>query len=262
MRHEAPAPAGASSRSVPGMDIVGEPKVSHGVVERRFDVAGASETVPGIVWTPEGATGTRPLVLIGHGGSGHKRMPYVLSLARRLVRHQAWAVAAIDGPGHGDRARTGDDGPGADANGLRQAFLAQVAAAADSMAADWAATTSALQALDEIGAGPLGYWGVSMGTMLGLPTVASTPEVRCAVLGLMGTFTDADPWAAAAPKVTCPVLFLVQTDDELVPPERALTLFRAIGAEDKRMHAHPGAHAAVPLEEIEASENFLAKHLT
>lgn len=248
--------------SVPGMDFVGEPQISHGVVERRFDVAGASETVPGIVWTPEGAIGSRPLVLIGHGGSGDKRMPYVLSLARRLVRHQSWAVAAIDGPGHGDRAaaKAGTE-PAGDAAGLRQAFLASIAAAAESMTADWTATVRALQGLDEVGEGPLGYWGVSMGTMLGLPFVGATPEVRCAVFGLMGTFTEADPWAAAAPQVACPVLFLVQTDDELVPPERALTLFRAIGARDKRLHAHPGAHAAVPAEEIDASEAFLARHL-
>jgi dienelactone hydrolase len=129
------------------------------------------------------------------------------------------------------------------------------------MTADWMAALRSLQALDEIGTGPLGYWGLSMGTMLGAPFVAATPEVRCAVLGLMGSFSDADPWATAAPSVACPVLFLVQTDDELVPAERALALFRAIGARDKRMHAHPGAHSAVPLEEIDASEAFLAAHL-
>jgi hypothetical protein len=58
------------------------------------------------------------------------------------------------------------------------------------------------------------------------------------------------------------VLFLAQTDDELVPPEKALALFRSIGSADKRLHAHPGAHAAVPPEEVEASEAFLAHHLS
>src|SRR3954464_2084524 len=97
------------------MDFSGQPTVGRGVVERSFAVEGGDEVVPGIVWTPEAATGPRPLVLVGHGGGGHKRMPYVLSLARRLVRHAGYAVAAIDGPGHGDRAGdspTGDRRPG------------------------------------------------------------------------------------------------------------------------------------------------------
>jgi len=53
----------------------------------------------------------------------------------------------------------------------------------------------------------------------------------------------------------------VQTDDELVPTALALGLFRSIGSQDKRLHAHPGAHSAVPIEEIEASEAFIARHL-
>ena len=100
-----------------------------------------------------------------------------------------------------------------------------------------------------------------MGTMFGIPFVAATPEVRVAVLGLMGTFDPTMPWTAAAAGVRCPVLFLVQLDDELVPPERALDLFRSLGSGDKRVHAHPGLHSAVPPEEIEASEAFLAQHL-
>ena len=129
------------------------------------------------------------------------------------------------------------------------------------MIGDWHATTKELQQLDEVGDGPLGYWGLSMGTMLGLPFVATTPAVRCAVLGLMGTFTDDDPWTTAAPALTCPVLFLLQTDDELVPLKGGVSLFRAIGSPDRRLHAHPGKHSAVPIEEMEASEAFFARHL-
>ena len=77
----------------------------------------------------------------------------------------------------------------------------------------------------------------------------------------MGTLDDTNPWTMAASAITCPVLFLVQTEDELVHTERALALFRSIGSQDKRLHAHPGAHAAIPIEEIEASEAFLATHL-
>ncbi|GAC1374521.1 MAG: hypothetical protein NVS3B21_22100 [Acidimicrobiales bacterium] len=243
------------------MDFLGEATVGHGVVERRFHIKGDGEVVPGIVWTPDAPAGARPLVLVGHGGGGHKRMPYVLSLARRLVRHAGYAVAAIDGPGHGERARnaTAGDSPGSEP--IPRTFLADMAAAADTMTADWTATLLELRQLDDVGDGPLGYWGLSMGTMFGAPLVAATPHVRCAVLGLMGTFDDTNPWATAAKTIACPVLFLVQTDDEIVPTALALALFRSIGSQDKRLHAHPGAHSAVPIEEIEASEAFFARHL-
>ena len=45
------------------------------------------------------------------------------------------------------------------------------------MTADWQTTLKELQQLDEVGDGPLGYWGLSMGTMFGVPFVAATPEV-------------------------------------------------------------------------------------
>jgi dienelactone hydrolase len=189
-------------------------------------------------------------------------MPYVLSLARRLVRHAGYAVAAIDGPGHGDRASasTGVDRPRGEE--IPRTFMADVAAAAGTMTVDWTATLHELRELDDVGDGPLGYWGVSMGTMFGSPFVAATPDVKCAVFGLMGTFDHTNPWAAAAPTIQCPVLFLAQTDDELVPVAYLMTLFQSIGSLDKRLHAHPGAHSDVPIEEIDASEVFFARHLT
>jgi dienelactone hydrolase len=229
------------------VDFIGDPLVGRGVVERRFDVKCDDRVVPGIVWTPEGASGTRPLLLLGHGGSGHKRMDYVLSLARRFVRHQGYAVAAIDGPNHGDRAG------GVDASTW---WTSQVM---ESMVADWKATRAALAELPDVGDGPLGYWGLSMGTLFGVPFVAAEPKVRAAVLGLMGT--AGDRYRATAGNITCPVLFLQQLDDELIDREGCLDLFLAIGSTDKRLHANPGLHQAVPAEEMEHSETFLAKHL-
>src|SRR5437764_1646181 len=84
------------------MDVVAE-TVEQGVVERRFDLKAETDVVPGILWLPEKADGPRPTVLIGHGGTQHKRVPNVLGLARRFVRHLGYVVAAIDAPGHGDR---------------------------------------------------------------------------------------------------------------------------------------------------------------
>lgn len=229
------------------MEFIGEPQVGKGVVERRFDVKCDDRVVPGIVWTPEDASGARPLVLIGHGGSGNKRMEYVLGLARRLVRHQGFACAAIDGPGHGDRT---------DAVENSQWWSQDVI---ESMNADWKATRTALTELPEVGDGPLGYWGLSMGTLFGVPFVASEPDVKAAVLGLMGA--AGKRYTATAADITCPVLFLQQLDDELMPRQSCLDLFLAIGSNDKRLHANPGAHSAVPAEEMEHSEAFFVKHL-
>jgi dienelactone hydrolase len=235
------------------MDFIGEPLVGKGVVERRFDLKVEDRLVPGIVWTPEDATGTRPLVLIGHGGSLHKRTEYVLALARRLVRRNGIAAAAIAGPMHGDRGGTTD---------LTNVAEWWKASTTDEMVADWKATLEAVQALPEVGKGRLGYWGLSMGTIFGLPFVAAEPQVQVAVLGLMGAFgATADRLAADAAKITCPVLFLQQLEDELIPRPAVAELFDAIGTRDKRLHANPGPHSAVPPEEFNVSQEFLAAHL-
>jgi dienelactone hydrolase len=238
---------------------IGEAAVSRGVSERRFDLDVEGENVPGICWTPEGATGVRPLVLIGHGGSQHKRAPNVLSLARRLVRHLGFAAAAIDGPMHGDRIPDGTDltldlvtrrmreDPNETARRFRKART------------EWSETLSALKQVDGVGDGPTGYWGLSMGTVIGLPFVASEPRIDCAVLGLMGLSVDAR--GESARSITIPVLFLVQWDDELIQRTDALTLFDTIASKDKTMHVNPGLHSAVPAEEIAATERFFSKHL-
>jgi len=242
------------------LDWIGEPVVSRGVSERRFDVTVDGTAVPGILWTPENAEGPRALVLIGHGGSQHKRAPNVLALARRLVRHLGYAAAAIDGPMHGDRVEGGtqltldtlrgrlaDQDPEEVARRFRQARE------------EWRSTLDELRLLDEVGVGPVGYWGLSMGTVIGLPYVASESRIDAAVLGLMGI--PADARASAAKSLKMPVLFLVQWHDELVPAAQALALFDAIGSKEKTAHINPGAHAAVPAFEIQASEDFFAKHL-
>src|SRR5918997_2002388 len=72
---------------------------STGVCEQLFTLG----EIPGVLWTPEGARGTRPLVLMGHGGGQHKKAPGIVSRARRFVAECDFAVVAVDVPGHGDR---------------------------------------------------------------------------------------------------------------------------------------------------------------
>jgi dienelactone hydrolase len=238
-----------------------------GVTERDFTVEGPREPVPGVLWTPAEAAGPRPLVLIGHGGSQHKRSPNVTALARRLVRHHRFAAAAIDLPLHGDRTPPEERRMSLRERQLRlrERHIAEgghVIASARAVE-DWRATLDALVTRDEIGAGPVGYWGVSMGTRFGVPLVACEPRIAVAVLGLFG-------WAPGprlagydelARQVRVPLLFLVQWDDELARRQYALALYDLFGSPAKTLHANPGRHVEIPAAEYAASEAFLAGHL-
>ena len=233
--------------------------ISDGVAERLFTLG----DITGVLWSPAGAADGRPLVLLGHGGGQHKKAPGVVARARRYLTG-GFAAAAIDAPGHGDRPRTEQNERFA--ADIRRRMAAGQPAAPDiarhhaALAAravsEWQATLDALQAdagLD----GPVGYWGVSMGSAIGVPLAAAEPRIMAAVFGLAGHET----LAGAAARVTVPVEFLLQWDDELVPRQSGLALFDAFGSAEKTLHANPGRHGAVPRFEVGSAERFFTRHL-
>jgi len=108
----------------------------------------------------------------------------------------------------------------------------------------------------------VGYWGLSMGTLLGLPLVAAEERISAAVLGLAGiTGPTMDRLARDAASVQCPVLFVAQWDDELFSRDTVLALFDALGTRDKQLHATPGSHAGVTPETFALTARFLATRL-
>ncbi|MGK5739370.1 dienelactone hydrolase family protein [Micromonospora sp. URMC 103] len=234
---------------------------SDGVSEQLFTLG----EIPGVLWTPDGATGTRPLILLGHGGGQHKKAPDIVTRARRFVAECGFAVAAVDAPGHGDRPTDAEYDRIATENQARVdagAELAPLIAHFQALVArqtvpEWRAVLDAVQALDHVGPGPVGYWGVSLGCGLGLPFVAAEPRVRAAVLGQGGVLTAAE----AAARVTVPVEFLVQWDDERVPRAQSLALFDALASAEKTLHATPGRHGHVPAFEVESTMRFFTRHL-
>src|SRR5215217_6126444 len=78
-------------------------RLDDGVLERGFTLG----EVPGVLWTPRSAPA--PLILIGHNGGLHKRLPRLVARARHYAAEYGFAVAAIDAPGHGDRPRSAVD---------------------------------------------------------------------------------------------------------------------------------------------------------
>jgi hypothetical protein len=70
------------------MERIGEPVVGRAIVEQRFDTTCEGRRIPAILWRPEVVDGATPLVLLGHGGTLHKRADYILAIARWLAgRH-------------------------------------------------------------------------------------------------------------------------------------------------------------------------------
>jgi dienelactone hydrolase len=221
--------------------------------------------IPGVLWTPEGATGTRPLILMGHGGGQHKKAPGIVDRARRFVAECGFAVAAVDVPAHGDRPKVEEYDrisagmqarveAGEELSTLLAGFQALVAR---QTVPEWQAVLDAVQQVDDVGAGPVGYWGISLGCGLGVPFVAAEPRVRAAVLGLGGVTAS----AAAAAAITVPVLFLVQWDDERVPRAQSLGLFDAFASAEKTLHANPGKHGELPPFETDSALRFFARQL-
>lgn len=235
---------------------------SGGVREQLFSLG----EIPVVLWTPEGATGIRPLIFMGHGGGQHKKAPGVLARARPFVAEGGFAVAAADVPGHGDRPK--DDRydriatknrASADAGEELYPLIAGFQAlVAHQTVPEWRAVLDAVQQLSHVGTGPVGYWGVSLGCGLGVPFVAAEPRVRAAVLGLGGALALAE----TAARVTVPVQFLVQWDDERVPRAQSLALFDALASTEKTLHANPGRHAdRLPSFETDSALRFFARHL-
>lgn len=235
---------------------------AEGVCERGFTIERDGQAIPGVLWQPAVQKESRPLVLMGHGGSAHKKSERMVMLGQMFAGGHGWSAAAIDGPVHGDRGGLTDPSDPA----YRQMW--QRADAVQSMIDDWKATLDALSGLPGIDPNRVGYWGVSMGTMFGLPYVASDPRVRVAVLGKAGmsgpsverSGIDAH-FAVFAPKLHVPVLFTIQWDDERFDRAGQLDLFDRLGPRDKRLHAYPGQHVDNGPESFEVQAAFLKRHL-
>ncbi|GCB49666.1 dienelactone hydrolase family protein [Streptomyces sp. NL15-2K] len=235
---------------------------SNGMVERDFTVG----EVPGVLWSPASGAGRAPLVLMGHGGGTHKKWPAMTGRAHRLVTGGGFHVAVIDAPGHGGRPRTAYD-----EQEIAALYRARAAGEpegpvvvrynahlAERAVPEWQAALDALQELPEIGAeGPVGYFGLNMGTAIGVPLAAADPRITAAVFGIFWH----ESLAETAKQITIPVEFVLQWDDEHIPRESGLALFDAFAAKEKTLHANAGTHKEVPRFEADSAVRFFARHL-
>ncbi|MDF0530717.1 alpha/beta hydrolase [Tsukamurella sp. 8F] len=241
------------------MNFTNSSSAADGIVERDFTVDG----VPGVLWTPERADGL-PLILHGHPGGLHKRFPSLVSRARRLAA-SGFAVASVDFPGHGDRARSEPDKRWvAELVSRRRAGESLVPVIAEFNASLAERAVPELHAVvDELIAtpgidGPIGYLGMTVAAMIGIPYVASDPRVTAAVFG--GAVASPSVLAAAR-SITIPTDYILSWDDPELPRSSGLEVFDAFGSAEKTLHAHAGDHRHVPRHISFGGADFFTRHL-
>lgn len=219
---------------------------------------GHARPVTGALWLPPAPDADTPLLLCGHGASGDRYQAPIPYLGKRMTREQDVAVLAIDGPVHGLRHVP----PGG-----REALRVEMQrdGAIEDMVQDWHEGLEAVRRDTGVGAGRIAYFGLSMGSIFGIPLLASGLGVNTATLGLLGTWglgrAAGERLARDAAAIDIPLLFLMQLEDEIFNRKGCLELFDALGSADKRLHANPGLHPEIPAEEIDFAFEFLARRL-
>ncbi len=221
----------------------------------------AQRKITGCLWIPNGTVQPGMLMAFGHGASGDRYQMPIPHLARRLAK-EGVASLSMDGPVHGLRQQA-EGGRAALQDEMRRRTMIE------DMVGDWQASVAIAESRLGFSASKFGYFGLSMGSIFGIPYLAhrvrNGQPVTAATLGLLGTsgavVALAQRLREAAAMIETPLLFLVQLEDELFPREGCFDLFDSFKSNDKRMHANPGLHPEVPAEEIDFSFSFLCSRL-
>lgn len=233
--------------------------MSKASVCQEWMIRASSKKIPAALWLPTEGDRPYPLVMVGHGGSGHKTSDLVLDAVKELVEPLKIAVLAIDGPVHGARRVDSKDGVA-----VRQEFrdLWSRGGEVDSMVEDWKAALDNVCSRPEIDAKRIAWYGISMGTAYGLPVIAADARIRAAVLGMWGTCRKpSERLEKDALNVLIPVLFQTKFEDEIFTIEGQSALFNLLKSSQKRIVSYPGGHSDPKGEQLNDAVEFLQSHL-
>jgi dienelactone hydrolase len=219
----------------------------------------SNRKVPATLWKPKENKGQLPVILVGHGGSGHRKSQLVLDIVHAVVMKLQIAVVAIDGPVHGERRSIFMDGPE-----VREEFrnIWATGASVDPMVEDWQSCIDYLQQFSELDLQRIGWYGISMGTAYGIPLIAAESRIKIAALGMWGTSRPpTERLIADAKKITVPVLFQVKEADEIFSQLGQQDLFDKIGSFKKIYKTYPGGHTDPKDQQLVDIIQFISQDL-
>ncbi|MCY3881390.1 MAG: hypothetical protein OXG61_04650 [Chloroflexi bacterium] len=222
---------------------------SGGLRDIRFRLGEA----PGRLWLPgSDEDEALPLVFIQHPGMSSKDDAIVAGPARAWATTHRWACLGLDAPGHGERA-------------VPDPFAAmrdpeQAAAMASQFAGEVAAVVDELAERYPVDTGRLGYYGYSLGAMLGVPAVAGDGRFRAAVFAAAGTGPLSGPAEGLVGLADVAVRVVAKERDEVVSPDATMELYAGLPGE-KDLVTLAGGHFAIGDDVVGAAEEWLVANL-
>ena len=248
-------------------------RVEDGDVRRySFNLTVAGDTVPAVLWAPNGAKGARPLVLMGHGGSQHKKTPGIVARARQYANRLGYATLAIDAPDHGDRtsreaaaamarsvgARVRGEGPALIMDAQR---LRQMGERTQKAIPEWNAALAAAQDLDFVGRSEgAGYWACRWAPRLACHSSRNAPPSAAPCSDWLA-YARMRPSSKPRPTQSPSRWSLCFSGKMRSHPRAWLALFDAFGSKEKCMHVNPGGHLHIPRFEGTSWERFYERRL-
>lgn len=218
-----------------------------------FDLNG--EFVPGLLYLPTQVDGLIPFVLIQHPGMGSKDDYFVADVAKMWAR-RGWACAGLDAPLHGERTNHDPMALFRDRERypeIRAQFGAEVTRMIDLLAAEYPIDVSRL-----------GFAGFSLGSMIGLPAVASDGRFKAAAFclvgegGLVGAATGNE---SAVPRLANVATRIVaKSHDELIGRDATEALYNALPG-TKDIVWLPGGHFEIGPDVIDSAGQWLKAQL-
>lgn len=205
----------------------------------------SGDRVPAFLYIPNGEEKPRPAVLLQYGSGGNKSTFYIVAMGEQFAA-RGFVVLTIDVPNRGERRNRDKSG-----QSLWTALLASSGVLQQTMG-DYSRAVDYLASRPEVDAERIGYAGISLGAITGIPFVAHDPRIKAvaSIVGganLLGMIkvpiskdvqaiaSRLDPFYHVALIAPRPLLLLNVTQDQLIPRFFSESLHRAAGEHAKKI---------------------------